>query len=546
MPKQLTTNRLILATAIFLVCLANSAFFRHVASVYPLNQGMNAIFLASLAVGITAVTTLLLALLSLLLTTRLALALMLLLAAPISYFANNYNVVIDHLMIQNILQTNTREAFDLFSPKLLLYLLLLGIGPAMLVCFTPLERRPLREATWSRLKLIALCVLIIPLQLFPFSRFYASFFREHENLRWHVNPTYALYSFHKYVKKTFGNPTITIQPLGTDAHVPATNTNRELIIVVVGEAARADRFSLNGYHRDTNPLLSREEVISYPHVASCDTSTATSVPCMFSDLTRAGFSNAKAKSRENLLDVAQRAGVNVLWRENNSDSKEVALRVPYEDFQSPGKNPACEGEECRDEGMLVGLQEYIDAHKKGAILIVLHQMGNHGPAYYKRYPKEFERFGPVCRTNQLDQCSQEEIGNAYDNALLYTDYFLSKVIALLKNNDKNFETAMLYMGDHGESLGELGVYLHGMPYVVAPEAQTHIPALLWLGNGFRGGIDEKILKAAANGHFSHDNLFHTVLGLMEIQTTAYNPKLDIVHDARREPTARQAKASSSK
>lgn len=545
MPKQCTTNQLILATAIFLVLFDNTAFFRNVVAVYPLAEGKNFLYVASLTLGVTAAITLFLGLVAWRPLAKPLLALLLLLAAGNSYFMNNYHVVIDHLMVQNVLQTNAREAMDLVSLKLLLYLLFLGLVPAALLLLFPLRRQPWSRELLSRFKLLGLCLLLILSQLLLGSRFYASFFREHEDLRWHSNPIYPLYSVHKYLKRSFADAPAPIEPIGTDAQIPAADTERELIVVVVGEAARADRFSLNGYGRETNPLLGREEVIFYPHVQACDTSTATSVPCMFSNLSHHGFSNKKAKGRENILDIAQRAGVNILWRDNNSDSKGVALRVPYEDFQSPAKNPVCDVE-CRDEGMLAGLQEYIDAHKKGDILIVLHQMGNHGPAYSKRYPKEFERFGPVCRTNQLDQCTPEEIGNAYDNAILYTDYFLSKVIALLKKNDKRFETAMLYMGDHGESLGELGVYLHGMPYVVAPEAQTHIPTILWLGNHFRADVDQRILRQQARGEFSHDNLFHTLLGLMEIHTEVYNPRLDILHDAYTEPEERFSAEPSSR
>lgn len=319
-----------------------------------------------------------------------------------------------------------------------------------------------------------------------------------------------------------------MQAVGTDAHTPATDTDRDLIILVVGEAVRADHFSLNGYSRQTNPLLQQEDVISFSNMYACGTATATSVPCMFSIYPREQFNEGQAASTENLLDVLRHAGVHVLWRDNNSDSKGVALRVPYEDFRQPDRNSVCEVE-CRDEGMLAGLQEYIDAQTTGDIVIVLHQMGNHGPAYFKRYPPEFERFTPVCATNQLSDCSTEEIVNAYDNALLSTDAFLVKVIDLLKKNDQRFETAMVYLADHGESLGEYGVYLHGLPYAMAPDSQKHVAALLWFGDNFR--IDRQAVLAKAAEHLSHDNLFHTMLGLLEIETVVYNPDLDITHDA---------------
>lgn len=527
---RLSTNKLILSSAIFLVLFYNFSFFQNVTGVYPLGERNNLLFFASLVPGLTGVIALFLSLFASRFTTKPLIVLLLLTASASSYFMNNYSVVIDYIMIQNILQTNVREAADLFSLTLLLYVFFLGIVPSSLVCLVQLERQPLRKAMLSRFKMIGVSLLLVLIPLFLFNRFYASFFREHQELRYYTNPTYALYSVYKYAKKTFGSTAVAVQIIGADAAIPAADTDRELIILVVGEAARADRFSLNGYGRETNPLLSKEDVVFYPDMHSCDTSTATSVPCMFSNLTRAGFSSKKARERENVLDIAQRAGVSVLWRDNNSDSKGVALRVPYEDYQDPARNTIFDAE-GRDEGMLVGLQNYIDARKSGDILIVLHQMGNHGPAYYKRYPKSFERFTPACQSNQLDQCSPEEIGNAYDNAILYTDYFLSKVIALLKQNDKRFETAMVYMSDHGESLGEFGVYLHGMPYVMAPETQKHIAAIMWFGEGF--SIDRNILRKQAGGKYSQDNLFHTVLGIMEIQTELYNPQMDILSEAHR-------------
>lgn len=525
---QTSTNKLILATALFLVFFDNVAFFNNAIGAYPLAEGKNPFFLASLAVGLTGVIVLVLSLLSSRLTIKPLLSVFLLAGAANSYFMNNYHVVIDHNMIQNILQTSMKETRDLLSFKLASYLLFLGILPAIAVCILPLERPSWRQTAQSRLKIIGVALLLILIPLFSFSRFYASFFREHKELRYYSNPTFSIYSVYKYLKKSSGSAPVTVLAIGADAKIPSTDKDRELIILVVGEAARADRFSLNGYQRETNPLLSREDTVFYPHVQSCDTSTATSVPCMFSNLSRNGFSSKKAGARENVLDIAQRAGVSVLWRDNNSDSKGAALRVPYEDYQDSARNTICD-EECRDMGMLVGLQDYIDSRKEGDIMIVLHQMGNHGPAYYKRYPSDFERFTPTCKSNQLDQCRPEEIGNAYDNAILYTDYFLSKVIALLKNNDQHFETAMLYMSDHGESLGEYGVYLHGMPYPLAPESQKHIAAILWFGTGFH--IDKDILRSEASREFSHDNLFHTVLGLMEIHTEAYNSDLDIISNA---------------
>ncbi len=450
-------------------------------------------------------------------------------SALAGYFMNNYNIVIDGTMIQNILETDIRESLDLFSFKLVLYLLFAGILPSVFIYNVAIEYKSLKIELLSRLKTITVAILIIFLMVFSFSKFYTSFFREHKPLRYSANPITYIYSIGKYIASNLDKGEIVMTPLGTDAKIPITDMDRELIIVVLGEAARADRFSLNGYQKKTNPLLEKEDIINFPNMCSCGTTTSVSVPCMFSVFNRNGYSSKKAKSTQNILDVLSYAGVNILWRDNNSDSKGVALRVTYEDFRYPNNNPICDVE-CRDEGMLEGLQEYIDSQKQGDILIILHQMGNHGPAYYKRYPKRFEKFRPTCKTNQLEECTKEEINNAYDNAILYTDYFLSKVIKLLKQNTNRFEAVMFYLSDHGESLGEKNVYLHGLPYFMAPEAQKHIAAIMWFGDGFK--IDKDAIKNNALKEYSHDNFFHTLLGLMEVDTSVYDINMDITNSGR--------------
>ncbi len=353
-------------------------------------------------------------------------------------------------------------------------------------------------------------------------------------MRSFANPGYFIYSAVKYSTTTLaakGGQALTA--IGIDAKIPASDVERELFILVIGETARADRFSLNGYERDTNPQLRRANAISFSNFRACGTSTAVSVPCMFSLIGMDRFDTKTGAAQENLLDVLQRAGVSVLWLDNNSDSKDVALRVPYQSYKSPEVNPVCDPE-CRDVGMLSALQKHIDAHPKGDIFIVLHQMGNHGPAYFKRYPPEFEKFTPACQSADLSQCSREEIGNAYDNAILYTDFFLGKVIDLLKDNNSKFETALLYVSDHGESLGENGVYLHGLPPSIAPDAQLHVPAIMWLGSGFND-VDFPALRRKRDVRFSHDNLAHTVLGTMEIETAVYRRELDMLDGCRKHP-----------
>jgi lipid A ethanolaminephosphotransferase len=444
---------------------------------------------------------------------------------------NSYATIINTDMIRNMLQTDLHESLDLFSVKLVLYFLILGVIPAYFVYKINLVKHNFKTELASKLKLFGLSILIIAGNIFIFSKHYTSFFREHKALRYSTNPTYWIYSISKYISDSIDDGVIIIKPLGVNARIEKNDGVNKLVILVVGETARADHFSLNGYEKETNPLLKQQDIINFTNMYSCGTSTAVSVPCMFSVYDRKDYSYKKGASTENVLDVLAHTNyVNILWRDNNSDSKGVALRVTYEDYKYSDMNTICDKRECRDEGMLVGLDDYIQKHKGEDILIVLHQLGNHGPAYYKRYPKEFERFTPICKTNQLEECSKEEISNAYDNALLYTDYFLSKTIDSLKKYDKTHMTAMIYMSDHGESLGKNGIYLHGLPYFMAPDAQTHVGSLIWLGNNMKNKIDFKKLNSKKDNKYTHDNLFHILLGIFDVKDDSYKQEMDFLYN----------------
>ena len=467
-------------------------------------------------------------------TTKPILILTLIVSAFTAYFMDTYHIIIDDSMIRNTLQTNLSESSDLFSFKLVAYIFVLAILPSYFIYKTKIEYKSFKQEIFAKLKTLFLSLGIILIIVFSFSKFYTSFFREHKPLRYHVNPIYWIYSIGDYINKTIHNGPLVVKEIGKDAKISQEEIKKpELIIMVVGEAARADRFSLNGYEKETNPQLKKEDIVNFSNMYSCGTSTAESVPCMFSIFGKANYDHKKGISTENVLDVLTHTNeVKILWRDNNSDSKGNALRVDFEDYRTNATNTKCD-DECRDEGMLVGLDDYIKKNQGKDILIVLHQMGNHGPAYYKRYPKEFEKFTPVCKSNQLEACSQEEISNAYDNAILYTDYFLSKVINFLKPYSNNYETAMFYMSDHGESLGENGIYLHGLPYFMAPDGQKHISSLMWFGGEIKEDIDVEKLNTYKNNSFSQDNLFHTLLGLFEVETDVYKKEMDILTNAKK-------------
>lgn len=515
----------ILLTAAFIMLTGNHALFGRILEVYPAKLH-NLPFLISLAVFFSILTTLFLLVISHGRFTRWVLAFFLFSASLAAYYMDQFGVIVDVVMLDNIAQTNPQEFAGLVSPMLILRAIFFGIIPAWLaIKYTPQARKVWTELK-SRLLVVAVLLLLLIVVIVPFSAGYTSFIREHRVTRFYANPTYFTYSLIKYVQEQLQPvPSKIVTRVAQDAKNLDTYKHHELIIMVVGETARADRFSLNGYKKLTNPLLAKENIVSFSNVSSCGTSTGVSVPCMFSVLGRAKYDKEKALHTENALEVLFENKVQVLWRDNNSDSKGVATRLKYENFKTPTLNPVCD-KECRDIGMLGGLDKYIAARKDQDILIVLHQMGNHGPEYYRRYPPEFERFKPMCMTGELRDCSQEEIDNSYDNAILYTDYFLSEVIQFLKKYDHSHETAMLYVSDHGESLGEHGIYLHAAPYAIAPKEQTHVPAIVWMGKNFDFTVDQA--KPFKDYPLSHDDVFCTLLVAFEIQTKTCEAKHNVL------------------
>ena len=528
---KIKNTTLVYLSALILVLFYNFTFFEQVTKVYPL-KGMNILYVFSIGLVLYALIVFLLNLVNTKYTLKPILVLVFILSSLAAYTMDTFQVVINDIMIQNIMETDTGEASDLLTLKVVIYFLVLGVLPSLLVILAKVEYGSFKKELISRIKVFILSLLVIFLTILAFSKFYTSFFREHKPLRYYTNPTYYIYSIGKYVHRKYLVKPIPFKHLGLDAKVESTTKKPKLVIMVVGEAARAADFSLDGYKRDTNPnLIKLKDLINFGNVYSCGTETAVSVPCMFSRLSRSDYKDAKAKAMDTVIDVLSHAKVNLLWKDNNSDSKGVATRIKnYIDVKNMKDPKYCENGECYDMILLKGLQKFVDSHK-GDIFIVLHQKGSHGPAYYKRVPKSFEKFKPICKSKQLEKCTKEEIKNSYDNTILYTDYFLSQVVKFLKNNSKTHATAMLYMADHGESLGENGIYLHSMPYFIAPDYQKHIGAMMWLSDDFKKYRDE--LEKRKDEKFSQDNLFDSILGIMDIKTKVYDKKLDVFHNEKK-------------
>ena len=345
--------------------------------------------------------------------------------------------------------------------------------------------------------------------------------------------------------------TRTILPVGRAAQLGASYAGQSkppLLVLVLGETGRAGNFGINGYERDTTPLLAaRPDLISAGNAWACGTSTAASVPCMFSHLGRNGY-EARRANFEGLMDVLQHAGLAVLWVDNQSGCKGTCDRIPNANTSAQKDPELCPtGSDCLDNIMLKGLDQRLadlpaEQRQRGTV-VVLHQMGSHGPAYSKRSAPERKKFLPECTSNALQECDRQQVVNAYDNSIVETDHFLDSVLNWLGKQSNQAQPAMIYVADHGESLGENNIYLHGLPYSIAPDVQKHVPWITWLSPAMQsrtGTATPCLQKELAQQRITHDNYFHSVLGLMDVKTGAYQPELDIFSACRKTVAAKQA------
>ena len=460
-------------------------------------------------------------------------------AASGAYFMMSYGIVIDSTMITNVIQTDTKEALDLFNWRMLVSFAILGLLPAWVLWKTPLKSLRIGQQLLGNALMAVLSIAILLASLLAVFQDFSSIMRNHTQLRYLINPLNSYYAIGMVAAKPFQRDNKTLLPVGQDAKlVTAKATDKPpLILLVLGETARMGNFGLNGYDRNTTPELSKENTVSLRGVMSCGTSTATSVPCMFSHLGKEDFESRK-NNYESLIDVLHHAGLALLWIDNQSGCKGVCERVPQA-LTKELKHPSlCKGGECFDEIMLHQLDERIQAlpaeRRAKGVVVVMHQMGSHGPAYYKRVPDTFKKFQPECKSNALQECSREQVVNSFDNTILYTDHFLSQAIQWLKKSNATHATAMLYVSDHGESLGENNLYLHGLPYRVAPDVQKRVPWISWWSQQFemQTGLSSACLKKKTNAPLTHDNYFHSVLGMVGVSTEVYQAKLDVHADCR--------------
>ena len=532
---------LILVLALYIALVLNLPFWRKVyAAVAPQDLG-DYWFLAAMFIAIVLAAYIILLAISLKPIIRLAILILLPVTAAASYFMNEYGVVIDINMVRNVIETDTRETGDLITFKLIAYVGLLGLLPAILFCAVPWTPRTFKDEAIAKFKCAGVAFVVLALAVFPVWGNFLSLFRAHTEFKMTLTPYNYISALTRYVSRLeTAAAGKRLLPYGEDAHREGgLSAHKKLFVVVVGETARWDHFALNGYARPTNPELSKvKDLVNYPHAFSCGTDTAQSVPCMFSGLGKAKFTNAKAASQQNLLDILKRVGIDVLWRENQAGCKGVCARVPTETLTGHKVPTFYPSSENFDDVLVDGLDARIAKLDRDTV-IVLHMMGSHGPAYWKRYPASYETFTPACKVAQFSHCEVKDIINAYDNSIVYTDHVLARLIQVLSGAASHgVDAGMLYVSDHGESLGEHNMYLHGMPYAIAPEAQIHVPMVVWLSPSMREstGIDHGCLVKRTSERVSHDNLFHSVLGLMDVKTRVYDPALDLFAACRKSPS----------
>jgi lipid A ethanolaminephosphotransferase len=537
-----TVEQVLLAAGVFFALSANRLFLGAAlegrAPAEPSAWG----FALALVVMLVALHVLPLALVSNRWTVKPLVALMILVAAFSSHFMQSYRVYLDPSMLRNVLRTDVTEARELFSWGMLPHLLLYAVLPLLLLWRVRIVRHRIGRAVLGRLGLLALSAVALVGAVVSIFQPFSSLMRNHKEMRYLITPANVVWSVGSVLAADARGAAGPRRAIGLDAQPGpswATRTRPLVVVLVVGETARAANWGLNGYARQTTPELARLPVINFPDVRSCGTNTETSLPCMFAPVGRRDYDEARIRNSETLLHVLARAGVAVHWRDNQSGCKGVCDGLSNDSVESLKVPGLCAGGRCLDEGLLHGLDERLAA-ARGTQLLVLHQLGNHGPSYFRRYPRAFERFTPACQSDDLGKCSVQEITNAYDNALLYTDHVLATLIGQLQAAAGRVDSAVLYVSDHGESLGENGLFLHGIPYTIAPEQQTRVPMMMWLSDGLRGAgaIDAACLRTRAAQPAKHDHLFHTLLGLLDVRTALYEPDWDLVRGCRAGVAAR--------
>jgi lipid A ethanolaminephosphotransferase len=461
-------------------------------------------------------------------------------AAAAGFYVSRFGAYMDPAMLRNVVKTNPAEAGELIGWPLVLHLLLFAGLPALLLARVRVAARPFWPALGVRIAALVACLVVLVGAVLAVFQPLSSLMRNHKELRYQITPANLVWSGGVVAAAEFKGAAQPRRAIGEDARQGDSWARRDkpmVLVLVVGETARAANWGLSGYGRQTTPLLAGLPVVNFPRVRSCGTDTETSLPCMFAPVGRRDYDEPRIRGEQSLLHVLARAGVQVHWRDNQSGCKGVCEGLPQARVVPSDAPGLCPDGRCLDEALVSDLDARL-AKAQGTQIWVLHQLGNHGPSYFRRYPPAFAQWQPECRSDDLRACTVEQIVNSYDNSLRYTDHVLAMAVGKLQAAQDQVDSALIYVSDHGESLGESGLFLHGIPYAIAPDVQTRVPMLMWWSQGLpaaaglpAGCLDEH-LRAAATADLAHDHLFHTVLGLMDVKTALYARDWDLTAGCR--------------
>mgnify|MGYP001156509080 CR=1 FL=1 len=457
-------------------------------------------------------------------------------SAMASFATLKYGVIFDYSMIENIFETNSGEALSYVNLSSIGFSLIFGFVPAVLIAIVKFNRdEPFKIRLFRRVGVVAGALAVIAVIYVTSYKDYASVGRNNAYLNQLIVPSHVFNTV-KYIDRTYFTEPLEYKTIGEDAQpIAATNNKPSLMVLVVGETARTMNIGYNGYERNTNPYTQDMGIISFRDVSSCGTATAHSLPCMFSNMNRKGYKKIRANNQDNALDIIQRSGTSVLWKENDGGDKAVANKLK-EVLIDPDTFPEyCSGSYCFDEVMLADFDQEIAEGNGKNKLFAFHIIGSHGPTYWKRYPQNKELFSPSCNQSDIENCTDEEIINVYDNTIAYTDFVLAETIKKLESYKNEYNVALMYISDHGESLGENGLYLHGTPYSLAPDYQTKVPWYIWMDQAFEDAyqLDRQCLEdKAQQGGFSHDNFFHSLIDFSGVSTSAINRDMSIISSCR--------------
>ena len=416
------------------------------------------------------------------------------------YFINTYEVLITDMMMGNVFNTRFSEAEGFFSLSAVLYILFLGIPP----CIYLFAKRTDYNTFKSFLKNIGTSLLIIALVVLANMRNTLWIDNNSTQLGSLLMPwSYTVNSIRYYNKVKKRNQKEILLP---DATI--TNDSKDVCVLIIGESARRQNFSLYGYERDTNPLLAGDSVKTY--IANSAATYTTAAVKAILDHKETG------KLYEILPNYLYRNGADVIWRSYNWGQPPLHIEKYINHKKLAEKYP--EADAKYDGLLLEGLKEEIEASESNKLLIILHLSTSHGPTYNQKYPKEFEVFKPVCNTVEISTADKQELLNAYDNTILYTDYIVHSVIEILKEiTDRR--CCMMFVSDHGESLGEDNLFMHGMPKNIAPKEQFEIPFIVWQNDKNTGMKDFDEVEQYY--------VFHSVMNYLGMRSEIYNEEMNI-------------------